>query len=387
MNRPLDRLNASYHFPPQDRQRLLTPALLIFMDHVEANIRQVVQYAGGNPDRWRPHIKTAKIPQVLARLGAHRIRHYKCATTREADVLLATLATAGRNDVDLLVAYPHIGPALGRLAEIARAHPTAKLSVLCEDPEAAAEIPPELSIFVDVNPGMNRTGAPAVERARILEIARRAGVRFRGIHSYEGHITHGSLDERRQQAFRIYDQLMGLITGLPEWKSGVSELVTSGTPAFLQALAYPPFTEQASICHRVSPGTVVYHDTRSVEDVPELELTPAALVLTRVISHPTEDLITCDAGSKSIAAEAGDPCAVVAGCPHLLAQKPSEEHLPVQVLNGPRPARGELLLLIPRHVCPTVNLADSAVIVEGGRIAGITPVSARGHETILVPPF
>jgi D-serine deaminase-like pyridoxal phosphate-dependent protein len=60
--------------------------------------------------------------------------------------------------------------------------------------------------------------------------------------------------------------------------------------------------------------------------------------------------------------------------------KPSEEHLPIEVSGGPVPPIGELLYLIPRHVCPTVNNFDDAVIVEHGRVVAVERVTARGHE-------
>jgi D-serine deaminase-like pyridoxal phosphate-dependent protein len=104
-------------------------------------------------------------------------------------------------------------------------------------------------------------------------------------------------------------------------------------------------------------------------------------VLARVISRPTEQRVTCDAGSKALDAAAGDPCCTVDGWPHLRAERPSEEHLPLTVLGGAPPGPGTLLRLIPRHVCPTVNLADDAVLIEGGQVAAIVPVAARGHDT------
>ena len=48
------------------------------------------------------------------------------------------------------------------------------------------------------------------------------------------------------------------------------------------------------------------------------------------------------------------------------------------------PEVGETLMLIPRHVCPTVNNFDSAVIVRDGRIESVEKVSARGREAPLM---
>ncbi|HTS04567.1 MAG TPA: hypothetical protein VMP68_03220, partial [Candidatus Eisenbacteria bacterium] len=44
------------------------------------------------------------------------------------------------------------------------------------------------------------------------------------------------------------------------------------------------------------------------------------------------------------------------------------------------PAVGDVLYLIPRHVCPTVNNFDAALIVREGKIESVEKVSARGHE-------
>ena len=162
----------------------------------------------------------------------------------------------------------------------------------------------------------------------------------------------------------------------------MGEIVTSGTPTFPHALEYPPFAELEGTLHRISPGTVVYHDLRSEEIDPGVGLVPAALVHARVVSHPRDGLATCDAGSKSVAAEAGDPCAFVLGRPDLVAQTPNEEHLPL-LTDGERPARGDRVMLFPRHVCPTVNLAEEAVLIEDGRVTGVVRVSARAHELLV----
>jgi D-serine deaminase-like pyridoxal phosphate-dependent protein len=132
--------------------------------------------------------------------------------------------------------------------------------------------------------------------------------------------------------------------------------------------------------HRVSPGTVVFHDGRSQGEHPDLGLEPAAVVFTRVVSRPAPDIVTCDAGSKAIAVDAGDPCVTVLHHPELRALTPSEEHLPLRVIGGVAPERGTPLFLAPRHVCPTVNLADAAVLIEGGEIRALVPVGARGHD-------
>ncbi len=369
-----------YALPPALLERLLSPALIIYMDKVKANIQQLLKTAG--PDRLRPHIKTAKLELVFRALIDAGIRRFKCATTKEASVLLPALAELPpKEGADLLVAYPHVGPALMRLAQLAKAHPSVRVSVLCESAEVLPRIPEQLGVVVDINPGMNRTGVPLAQPQTITALCQLAGARLKGLHFYEGHICTGSTEERQAQCFALYDQLVALHENLYAQGLKIGELITSGTPGFSHALAHRGLATLRETEHRVSPGTVVYFDQRSSE-LEELNFVPAALVLSRVVSHPQKDMLTCDAGSKALAAEAGDPCAVVLGHPELRALRPSEEHLPMQgASQAPLPERGAPLLLIPRHVCPTVNLAEEAIVIAGSQWAS-APVSARAHELI-----
>lgn len=368
----------AYRLPAAFVSTLQTPALVVWLDRVRENVRRVLALTGG-PQRWRPHLKTSKIPAVWATLLAAGVRHVKCATTREAAVFADVVAAAGV-DADLLVAFPHRGPALRRLGAIARTAPRLRMTVLVEDPAVLAELPDRLGVFVDVDPGMHRTGVPLADTAAVVALARAAGDRFRGLHCYDGHRHEPDLARRRAAIFADYERLLALVERLAADGRAPAELVTAGTPAFRHALAFPGFAAGAPFVHRVSPGTVVYHDARTERENPDLALVPAALVLTRVVSHPTADIATCDAGSKSLAAEAGDPCAFVLGRRGLCATTPSEEHLPFRCAAGARPARGEVLPLVPLHVCPTVNLAEQAVLVDAGRAPHIVPVAARAHE-------
>lgn len=370
----------AYHLPVELRDRLLSPSTIIWLDRVRRNVARVVEALDGDPSRWRPHVKTTKLPPVWRELVEAGVSHFKCATTREARHLLQTLEEVGVEG-DILLSHPLVGPNLEALGKLASSFPQSKVSVLVEDPELAGQVPSHLGLFVDVNPGMDRTGIPASHSHQILEVARAAGSRLRGLHYYDGH--HHQRGETRLQAVHGgYDQLVDLIGQLLVDGLAVPEVVTAGTPAFLSAIQHQPLRELEHGQHRVSPGTVVFHDARSQEQNPEFGLEPAALVFTRVISRPRDGRVTCDAGSKSIAAEAGDPCAVVLGKPQLVAATPSEEHLPLEVTGGDAPMLGEELLLIPRHVCPTVNLAEEVVLMDGDRFVGVEPVAARAHDVL-----
>ncbi|KAK3236217.1 hypothetical protein CYMTET_53627, partial [Cymbomonas tetramitiformis] len=153
-----------------------------------------------------------------------------------------------------------------------------------------------------------------------------------------------------------------------------------------------PFEDLGAGVHQVSPGTVLFHDLSGEEQNPGVDLLPAAVLMTRVVSRPKAGMVTLDCGSKSIAAEAGDPAAYVIGRPSWTPVKCSEEHLPVRLGtegdDDTPPSRGDVVYVIPRHICPTVNLAEEALLVENSgnrKSVTVVPVSARGHELTLTP--
>lgn len=361
--------------------RLETPALVVDLDRVRSNVAHMLDLLGGDATRWRPHVKTTKSTHLWSTLLDAGVRHFKCATVREAEALL-DLARRRGEAIDLLVAFPHQGPAIERISALAREFEPSRVAVTVEDLDDVERWPRELGLFVDLNVGLDRTGLVAADRSRVLEIARAAGARLRGLHVYDGqHLERGP--ERERAAHAGYREVLSVHADLVSRAVPVGEIVTSGTPAFPAALAFAGFRGLEGTVHRVSPGTIVLHDARAQEQNPELGFVPAALVLSRVVSRPRRGRVTCDAGSKGVSAEAGAPVAVVLGWPRLAAATPSEEHLPLDASSdAPEelPSKGAFVWLVPRHVCTTVNLYDDFVIVEKGRVVGHGCVEARGHR-------
>src|SRR5262249_50847324 len=116
-----------------DASRLLTPALLIDRDRVQHNIATTLHLLGGDVNRWRPHVKTAKLGYVMRMLVDAGVRQFKCATSLE----LSVACQAGAHDV--LVAYPLIGANAARVRQIAEQHPSAAISVLVESESQLAQ--------------------------------------------------------------------------------------------------------------------------------------------------------------------------------------------------------------------------------------------------------
>jgi D-serine deaminase-like pyridoxal phosphate-dependent protein len=361
---------------------LITPALVIYPELVASNIERTVKLLSGDADRWRVHIKTAKLGYTVRMLVERGVRNFKCATTLE--LLVACQCKAA----DVLLAYPTMGANARRVREIAQQFPGVRVSVLAENEEQVRQWHgSQLGIFLDINSGMNRTGIEESHAEEVVKLGRAiaaGGLEFRGLHYYDGH--HGGLQEpeRTAAAHRGYDHLLDIVAALGHAGMAVAEVITAGTPTFPAALSYPGFRE-AGFIHRISPGTVVYCDATSRTQLPEeYGYRPAVLVLSRVVSHPRAGIVTCDAGHKAVSADAGVPTCVVVGRPELTPLSPSEEHLPIGVKEGVTgPPVGELLYLLPRHVCPTVNNFDDALLVRHGVVEAVERVSARGREAPL----
>lgn len=363
----------------KDAAQIVTPALLIYPKIVDQNIRATLAIVGNDPERWRPHIKTAKLGAVIRQMLGHGIHNFKCATTLE----LLTACQMGASDI--LVAFSMTGANARRVSELAKQFPKTRVSVLVESANRlAAWHGCGIGIFVDVNPGMNRTGMSNERAPEIVEICRAAGQAFRGLHWYDGHLSSGEPEERRAAAHQGYDRLIEIVKAVEAAGCKVEEVITSGTPVAPYGYSYPGFSTKSFI-HRISPGTVVYNDTSSLKQLAGFGYKAAAVVLTTVISHPMPNRITCDAGHKSVSADAGVPTCAVIGHPELTPLKPSEEHLPIEGATGTKlPSIGDNLYLIPRHVCPSVNNFDEAIMIADGDIVGVEKVHARGHENPLL---
>jgi len=366
-----------------EADNVLTPALVLYPEIIAWNIERTLKLLHGDGDRWRVHIKTAKLAHTLKMLLANGVDNFKCATTLE----LLVACREGAKDV--LFAYPAVGANAQRVKEIAEEFPSTRISVLVENEEQVRQWRgTRVGVFLDINPGMNRTGIEQSRSEKIVNIVstiRDARLEFRGLHYYDGH--YGGLDEpeRTTAAHAGYDQLIQIVSEIERSGSPVQEVITGGTPTFPCSLSYPGFRGKRFV-HRVSPGTVVYNDATSLAQLPpEYGYKPAVLVMSRVVSHPRADMICCDGGHKAVSADAGVPTCVVVGHSELTPQSPSEEHLPMTIADGETaPKVGDIIYLLPRHVCPTVNNFDCAVLVRNKTVVSVERVSARGRETPLL---
>ena len=166
---------------------------------------------GGNADRWRAHIKTAKLAYTLRMLVERGIRNFKCATTLE--LLVACQSGAA----DVLLGLSSDGckctpRARDRGAVSGRAH-------FRSGRERRAQVRQwqgsRLGVFLDINPGMNRTGieqSHGSEAAKLVHAIGANGLEFRGLHYYDGQYRRPDERERTAAAHEGYDRLLRIVS-------------------------------------------------------------------------------------------------------------------------------------------------------------------------------
>lgn len=325
-----------------------SPGLLIYPDRVKENIRIAKSFLD-NPNRLRPHIKTNKSPEVTRMFVEAGITKFKCATVAEAEML----AMNGAKDV--LLAHQPVGPKAGRLTELIKKYPSVKFSTIVDD-AAVARTLKGIDLYIDLNVGMNRTG---IEPEKALPLYNEFESQIVGLHAYDGHLRDPDLSIRKKQSDEGFEKVLALQSRIANPKLTI---VAGGTPSF------SIHAKRKDV--ECSPGTFIYWDKGYQSVLTEQPFLIAALVVTRVVSMPTNDTICVDLGHKGIASENPiDKRVYFLNAEGLTPIGHSEEHLVLKT-NGHQFKVGDVLYGVPHHICPTVNLYDAPNIIENGKYVG-----------------
>lgn len=344
----------------KNTELVASPGLLVDPDRIEHNIQSMISMVGGadHISRLRPHVKTYKMAEVVRLQMAAGINQFKAATISELEMV----ARCGAADV--LLAYQPVGPNLARLADLVDAFPHVRCSAITDELDAAARIADRLGdvenpfrLFIDVDCGMHRTGielGPELDKLRDW-IESHSGVRFEGLHVYDGHLHDPSHELRDQQAGAVIESIQRYCA-----RESVPSVIGGGSPTF-------QFWAQQTNW-QCSPGTSLLWDVGYGQAYPELEFQIAAALLARVISKPASDLLCLDLGHKAVAAEMPlQQRVLLPEIPDAELVGQSEEHLVIQVAESDRYSIGDVLLALPRHICPTVALHAYATVVRDGQ--------------------
>lgn len=346
-----------------------TPALVIYKERVQQNINRAIEMVK-DVNKMRPHVKTNKIAQVCRMMMDAGITKFKCATIAEAEML-------AMNDAkDVLLAYQPVGPKVKRLLSLVQKYPQTNFSCLVDNKDAAYYLSElfslaskTISVFIDLNTGMNRSGIKPAQAFELFEhIQKLPAINFCGLHNYDGHLRSTSIEERKKESDLAFKEVTSLAKKI-ENSSGLSlTIVAGGSPSF------PTHVDRNVEC---SPGTFVFWDWAYNHQLPDELFDFAALVITRVISIVDDQIITVDLGHKSVAAENPLPRVHFLNASEAVPVSQSEEHLVLKVVDSSQYKTGDVLYGVPVHICPTVALYEKATVVEDHKAVAFWKVIAR----------
>lgn len=365
---------------PASWRDLETPASLVDIDRMEANLQRTVAYCGNWDLSYRPHAKTHKSSELATlqlRQGAVGLT---VATVGEAVAM-------SRVSDDLLLAYPFFGSrktdrifSLPRRVQLTFAVDSAEALQFLSRAAERHERP--VGVLIEADVGLKRVGVPdAVALTRLAEEATHArGLLYRGVLLYPGHVRLPP--PGRDEAIRtLSGRIATLLEALQE--AGFPADVVSGgsTPTLFQSHQMDGLTE-------IRPGTGIFQDRTSAllescawEDC-------AYSVATTVVSTTLPGQAVVDAGSKALGKELvngrfSDPSVSTGfGCvldrPELRVAALSEEHAVIDLAESRwKPRLGEVVRVVPNHVCVSVNLTSRLWQVRGEEVLGFWEVDAR----------
>jgi D-serine deaminase-like pyridoxal phosphate-dependent protein len=363
---------------PTHIDQLETPAVVVDLDVLEANIARLASYAQRHGLRLRPHTKTHKTPaiaQMQVASGSHGIT---VAKTGEAEVM----AKSGLDNI--LLAYPVFGE--NKLAKLAALALKTKITIAVDSAvtaealsRAAQSAGSTLDLLVEIDVGMRRCGVGSPEDAETLakRIDSLAGLRFAGLNLYPGHIwvpPAEQVEPLRALTAKVAEVLDRLS------RSGLSCEVVSGgsTPTALQSHQVAGLTE-------IRPGTYVFND-RNTLGVGACSLADCALrVLVTVVSTAVPGRAIVDGGSKTFSGDrllsgTREGFGLVLEFPEILFESMSEEHGHLNTTTSAQTLRiGNRLSILPNHVCACVNMHDRLYYHRKGVVEGCWEVAGRGR--------
>lgn len=358
-----------------------TPAAIVDLDRLERNLDRAATYATSHGLGLRPHVKTHKTAWIAAEQMKRGAAGVTCATPREAEVMSAVCD-------DILLAYPPVGVA--RAERVASLPREARVIVALDSIEAiehmeraAANANRRVGVYVEIDMGMHRVGVRDAESALALakRVQKSRSLTYDGIAFYPGHVRE-PVDAQDAALSRLDAQLQETLAVLDAAGARPATVSGGSTPTLWQTHRLHGVTE-------MRPGTYVYND-RTTAEIGACAWDDCALtVLATVVSTAVDGQAVIDAGTKALGREPlrggpGQPSDGGFGSllehPEVIVKGMSEEHGLLDLSRTSwRPRVGEIVRVIPNHVCIVVHLNDTMHGVRGELVERSWPVEARGR--------
>ena len=352
-----------------------TPFIAIELGTLQANIARAADAARDAGIALRPHVKTHKIVEIARMQEAAGVLGLTVATLGEAEVFVA----AGFTDV--MIAYPlWLTPAKAQRLSSLLDQATIRLGI--DSLDAGKKLVDLLGgkaslveFVIEVDSGHHRSGVAPAEVGELAKGLDELGLQIAGCFTFPGHsyTPDGRAAAARDEAAALSaakEQLSFLGLGDMLMVSGGS------TPSLAEA--------DASVVTEQRPGVYVFNDAQQIE-LGSCDWDDIALTVQGTVVSVHGQRVIVDAGSKALGADKA-PYATgygrVLGYPDARIVALSEHHATIEFPAGVSvPVLGDVLPVIPNHVCNTVNLADEVYVFDRGVLVDSWKVAARGKNS------
>lgn len=347
-------------------EALPSPALVVDIGGLDANLKRLAEYFADRPAKLRPHFKSHKCVTLARRqLAAGSAVGITCAKLSEAEALVAG------GVVDVLIANQVVSPAKARRLATLNRLATVRAAVdspanVAELGAAAARRGVEIGVLLEVDLGMQRCGVPP--GTPVLELARRVaatpGLRLDGLQGYEGHlVTLPDVEERRRRTVEAMTELVRCrqlleAAGLPcpiVSGGGTGTYDITGTVAGVDEVQAGTYALMDVFYHKIRP-----------------EFACCRWVLATVISA-TDGRAVADVGTKGMGCDFGPPRAIE--FPEAEIPYVAEEHTPLRNVTA---TVGQRVRLVPSHGCTTNNLHRRLWVARDGVVEDVWPIEGSG---------
>lgn len=343
-----------------------TPAMVVDLDVLEANLKLMADYFDGRHCKIRPHFKSHKCVELARRqLAAGNACGITCAKLSEAEQL-----AAGGID-DILIANQVVGDR--KAARLAKLNQSATVRCAVDSIEnvqqldqQAATLGIAIPVLVEVDIGMKRCGvAPGDPTHRLVDtILNHNHLRFDGLQGYEGHLVCiVDQSERRDKTLAAMESLIETRRLIEQ--SGIEVSIVSGGSSSTFDI-----TGNIEGIDELQCGSYALMDWFYAQLRPEFRV--ARWILATVMSTSSESVVT-DVGLKGIACDFGPP--KVEGHPEAVIRYTAEEHIP---LDGVAANTGDQIRLIPSHGCTTSSLHRKMWITRDHLIVDVWDIEGAG---------
>ena len=355
-----------------------TPALLLDIDILEKNIKEIVDFANKYEVNYRPHIKTHKSINIAKKQIEQGAIGVTVATVGEAEVM----SNGGIKDI--LVAYP-IATKI-KLERILKIMDKSKVTITVDSITQAKLLQTffekknkKLNVWIKINSGLNRCG---VEPNEVKELAsflnESSNLILDGVFTHAGH-SYGANSDEEIEKIALNEAAVVLESAKICESIGIKIPYRSigSTPTFKIAGKIEGITE-------IRPGNAVFYDMIQV-GLNVATINDCALTVLSTVGSKHSDRIVIDAGSKTLNLDKGAHGnesvlghGYIKEYPNLVIDRLSEEHGIISLDKESEVQITEEVTIIPNHACTVVNLFDNYLITKDGKVIDKWKVDARG---------